>query len=287
MKRTAFVLGACALLAAGAFPLAAGASPHHRPHNAQNNAPRSYVDRDNNGAWSGVDSKLPPPIVSGVEYANFAKSATKVGVVIGGALPPTVVISTNGDIHITASLGGDLIELVSTNGDIIVDPGVSITGRKYGVNLHAPGGTIRIGDGARINAGGGSPVSIAGRAVSEGNDVLLTSPAEQGYVGLGGVLSFGTGDQFITAANGVSQDSSVHLMACGDLTLSHATITGENVALDASTACGETARVSVTNSTIKLDKDSNAQLESSGSPINLEGTTVTPSGVGTLFSPAH
>jgi hypothetical protein len=259
----------------------AGASPHHRARVSHASAgPRSYVDVDDNGRFSAVDQKLPAPIAPGVEYANLTTLPGKLGAVIGGGLPQAVIVVANGDIHVTGSLGGDMLQLSTLEGDIWIDANVHLNANKYGVVLSAPNGTIHIGDNASVNAGSGSPVQIKGRAEAIGNNVRVSADSVFGSVGIIGAATFGTGDAFVTPTGGESQDTRVAIETCGNIDLDQATIAAEDITINATSSCTEGGgHVSITNSHLKLDVDGNAMLDIQGSPVNLEGTTITPANV--------
>jgi hypothetical protein len=275
---------AIATLVLGLVPTAAFAQTRHTPHVAHSSSgPRSYLDVDDNGTWSSPDTKLPAPIAPGVLYANLSKAGDRAGAVLGDGVPATTIIAAPGDIHVTASLGVNQLNLSSSGGDIYIDAGVHLSASKYGVVLDAPRGTIHIGDGATLTAGDGSTVHLAAPTVEVGNNVTFTAPSVMGSVTIiAPTTSFGTGDAFITPTSGVSQDTSVNISSCA-VNLSHASIAAEVISVKTrSSLCPEAGGIAITNSSLKLDNDSNAMLDLFGPSVNLQGTTITPK----QFAPA-
>jgi len=285
MKRSFALPAFATFVALVTMPIAAQAAPHHHPHSSlTSRGPSSYADMDNNGRWTSGDKKLPPPMAHGVEYATYTAPDTRDGVVLGGSLPPMVFVSANGDIHVDGSISGEYIELSSLDGDIWIAPGVRVGASQYGLQLNAPHGTIHLGDGARLSGGSGTGVDVRAHTIDEGNNVALNATGIGGHVELMGAPTFGTGDSFLTAAGGVSQDTEVLIATCGNIDLDHASFAGEDIRLDARASCAEGGHVSLTNSKVTLDRDENSSFDTIGSPVDLTGTTFSPKDahVGTL-----
>ncbi len=269
---------ALATVVLGLVPTAAFAQARHTPHVGHNSGgPRSYVDVDDNGRWTSGDTKLPAPVAPGVLYANLSKVGDRAGAVLGDDVPATTILVAPGDIHVTSSLSANLLQLSSTGGDIWIDAGVHLSGSKYGLVIDAPHGTVHIGDGASLSAGDGSIVHIAAPAVEVGNNVAFNASSVGGGISINApTTSFGTGDSFITPTSGESQDTSVNIASCA-VNLSHASIAAEVIEVKTqSSLCPEAGGIAITNSTLKLDNDSNAMLDLFAPSVNLQGTTITP-----------
>lgn len=264
----------------------AGAQPNHHAHTAHtakgSAGPRTYVDTDGNGVWTTVDKKFPAEVAPGVLYAKLTDMPGRPGAVIGSSLPGTAIVIAASGIRVNSSIGGNMLNLVSTNGDIWIAPGVHVNESKYGIILDASNGTIHIGDGATINASGGGPVSIRAKAVEIGNNVEIANrDANSGssISATGGLLTVGTGFKLTAPVLGDYVNSSVSLATCGNISLDRATLQAENISVRSNVSCSEGGSIAITNSTLKLNTDSTALLDLSGGPVNLAGTTITPNDV--------
>jgi hypothetical protein len=238
--------------------------------------PFPFEDVNNNGVWDpGVDRDITAKLTPGEWYVSFTTAHSIVipaGVgflkaverFTGFYLVAGKNITVNSSMN--AAVYAGMVDLRARGGNVVIGPGVVLTGRDY-LNVYAAG-DVTVGAGASFSSRGGSA-----------NLGTMSMTAQTGDIHLGSKVKFSTlrdisitalaGD--ITAEPGLSVTASQGLLFVDGRRTS---VNGAGLRAAYITVDGDGQPLEFKNNRVQIPRGGYLHITNSGSSIDLTGTTL-------------